>query len=748
MRPAYKQSREPVVQWLRNLPLASRLSEACPSESLSDLAALTQEQVREVCRLFFTDFEAFFLGELLQLKNALSMVQDRASNSKFMYQGNFGSKKDFHTPLYNEIGAPNTNWLLGMKLEHIMNSDRFTTGNYNIETCPEDEWALAADGKLPRIEHLGGGRNIRNIDELMGLEESVKAGLTRAEVIALVLYTGPMYQIYNTILRKYPSKNYESMKAKDSLFSTTICVLVSAIQKLARVMVLEPGTLLYRGIAGNMELPTRFTTPDEHGCLGVMEYGFMSTTADWSTAVSYANGCLMKILAIDVGAVDRGADISKYSQYPGEKEFLWVPHSFLEPVGGSELRITEKGVVQVIKVKVNANTMTVTIDEYEQRQKELHMASFKVQMQDLRIRLDEMSSTTKDELTLKRFVAKCVEEFEEVRRRHERRDAAEYNKDAVNRNLVTEMLDSKKYSLGKMEYLLACSSINEEDYLAKPMRICFRDFMCSVMQSLKASPSRVRALDMCKVHDLLLQDVFETNELGETPLIAACAEGVTDDQIELLLEAGSEVNAIMDYSGNLRKLMTPLLTASLYGRPSTVSMLAAHGGDIRAINGEGVSCVWFAALGGHTTVVELLAGLGADVNTPHIDGRTPIFIAAQKGHRSVVEVLARLGADINAASKDGRTPMFIAALKGHTSVVEALAGVGADVNIPDNDECTPMFIAAQKGHVATVEALLQLGAGTSAARQGMTAMDIAIENKHAGVVQVFKAAGAQYSRWM
>ena len=91
--------------------------------------------------------------------------------------------------------------------------------------------------------------------------------------------------------------------------------------------------------------------------------------------------------------MDRGADLSRYSQYPGEKEVLFTPRSFLEPVGNFDLRLTEKGVVQVMSMKVNANLKAVTIEEYEQRKKQLHMASFKVQMEDLLVQLNQVSES-------------------------------------------------------------------------------------------------------------------------------------------------------------------------------------------------------------------------------------------------------------------------------------------------------------------------------------------------------------------
>ena len=55
---------------------------------------------------------------------------------------------------------------------------------------------------------------------------------------------------------------------------------VSAVQKIARVMPIKPGTRLYRGLGGTVNLPDSFHHTDEHGCLGFAEWGFMSTTSE------------------------------------------------------------------------------------------------------------------------------------------------------------------------------------------------------------------------------------------------------------------------------------------------------------------------------------------------------------------------------------------------------------------------------------------------------------------------------------
>ena len=83
-----------------------------------------------------------------------------------------------------------------------------------------------------------------------------------------------------------------------------------------------------------MSFPTSFYESDTHGCRGFAEWGFMSTTANRDIAIQYSGVKDAKkeatVLEIHTSSVDRGACIQDYSQYQDEREYLWVPLSFLE----------------------------------------------------------------------------------------------------------------------------------------------------------------------------------------------------------------------------------------------------------------------------------------------------------------------------------------------------------------------------------------------------------------------------------
>ena len=154
------------------------------------------------------------------------------------------------------------------------------------------------------------------------LREQSFESLTMDEFYGGRLYTGPLYVKYNAVLRaltKVPFLVGKCQKlTQGNLYTTTIHVINSCILKLGRLM--HPARV-YRGMAGGMLPPEFFSTRGESGdvsgrkFLGVVEFGFMSTTVDKSVALDYASsGEASAIFEMQLGMIDRGADISWLSQ--------------------------------------------------------------------------------------------------------------------------------------------------------------------------------------------------------------------------------------------------------------------------------------------------------------------------------------------------------------------------------------------------------------------------------------------------
>ncbi len=136
--------------------------------------------------------------------------------------------------------------------------------------------------------------------------------------------------MYNTVLRRFPKEKYDMLQRGrggkgGNLYTTTIYVLVSAVLRMARRTKLRAGTKLYRGLGGDRTFPPSFRDCDALGRKGILEWGFMSTTMDKEQAIKYCGIKQKKpvptILELDSGSLDRGADISSLSQYPGGSLF-------------------------------------------------------------------------------------------------------------------------------------------------------------------------------------------------------------------------------------------------------------------------------------------------------------------------------------------------------------------------------------------------------------------------------------------
>ena len=92
-------------------------------------------------------------------------------------------------------GAAHIDFESAMKLEHCDNpcsDDPFKASNYEIETTSKKEWWYVQTPEECPAHQRGGGRTIKNLNDLMKETARISAKLILEEVIATVLYTGPM----------------------------------------------------------------------------------------------------------------------------------------------------------------------------------------------------------------------------------------------------------------------------------------------------------------------------------------------------------------------------------------------------------------------------------------------------------------------------------------------------------------------------------------------------------------------------
>lgn len=112
--------------------------------------------------------------------------------------------------------------------------------------------------------------------------------------------------------------------------------------------------------------------------MGGIERGFMSTTTDHDVAMSYAaagagdqpivggsteddwssdSSARGVLFEIEQGAIDRGADISMFSQYPHEREVLWPPLTSLQVTSSRVV-----GTATIVRVRANVNHTNLPIE--------------------------------------------------------------------------------------------------------------------------------------------------------------------------------------------------------------------------------------------------------------------------------------------------------------------------------------------------------------------------------------------------
>jgi ankyrin repeat protein len=152
-------------------------------------------------------------------------------------------------------------------------------------------------------------------------------------------------------------------------------------------------------------------------------------------------------------------------------------------------------------------------------------------------------------------------------------------------------------------------------------------------------------------------------------------------------------------------------------------------------------------------VAQRLIERGADVNLLGRSGVSPISAAAFRGNVAIVDALLARGAADRESDKTGKTPVVYAVAAARFDVVERLLARHTDVNLRyPNDltllmwACGPDQAAPEADAVKVVQRLLEAGAAIDDRDdRGRTALMIAAEGGHAGIVDLLLARGADRS---
>ncbi|MFP3990703.1 ankyrin repeat domain-containing protein [Streptomyces sp. E11-3] len=165
-----------------------------------------------------------------------------------------------------------------------------------------------------------------------------------------------------------------------------------------------------------------------------------------------------------------------------------------------------------------------------------------------------------------------------------------------------------------------------------------------------------------------------------------------------------------DQSGLVSGLVSELFGAVYDGADDEVVRLLRAGVSAEAMDADGVTALYVAAVTDEPGIVRLLLAAGAHPDRLSEGTDLPLCGAACGGHTEVVRSLLAAGARADLAEEFGFTALSWAVQLGRAAVAEALLSGGADPGLPGPDGRPPLVAAACRGSVDTVRALLRHGA--------------------------------------
>jgi hypothetical protein len=297
-----------------------------------------------------------------------------------------GLLNDMILGIQERIGSSESNETIldQMETEHLrFKNVEFISGNYSIHTTSEREWLLVAEGKLehfqpPVTQDVDARRRVpaewwtdarqtgylhsdvtddKERSRRVVAQLAAENDLSVEEVIAIILYTGPMYVVYNAILERFPPQIFDLFHGG---FKTTILVVDSALRKLSQKKFLS---ILYRGTGGRHRIPDQFWQGD-----GFVLPGFTSTSSNKIESLKYSGAmhhdrphyAVFRFVAKDGKSIP-AAGVKALSQFPHEQEYTVPPLSFVEPTVPIQVDIVmfEGKEVPVISATITASVQTL-----------------------------------------------------------------------------------------------------------------------------------------------------------------------------------------------------------------------------------------------------------------------------------------------------------------------------------------------------------------------------------------------------
>ncbi len=551
------------------------------------------------------------------------------------------------------------------------------------------------------------GRRKLTISGLMNDAKVREAMLRVEEVVQAYQYTGPLFQIWNGVLRRMPFSKTDGLNK----YTTSIHTLVSAVVKLSRKTVIPVSRKVYRGLGG-LTLDDQWFEEDERGVKGAVELGFLSTTFNRSVALMYSGVKRNKgvVFEIDIGSIDCGAQLNNVSQYPGEDEMLFGPLSNLETTG-TRLETFEGKNVIVVGLKINSNLKASEIDDMIGKRKQMLASIRDSACEELAfdikiLAFDEIASLISadiDGITESEVQQVKDELQDELEDTFERKKSDWFNSDE-NFKLVLEQISGIKRS--KIRSLIR--RWKKKNDLKKG----FESGTFILQQAVLRMAMRGRGdlIQILRVSGATLHGLVD--EQGRNLLHLACENGAQ----ELVLKILHDRNFAKNHLKAIFLLLSGLPLLSIFilimGISSCLKYNLFFNVKFHEENFQD-QCIGFITFGVILLIGSLVMSLGGWVVLVYGSGRNVGLIKVQPGSSSIFTFFEsirkvikkkKLGpiwnylqdsskVNINAQDNFGSTPLHYASKKGELDILCILLNFKAKENLKDKDGKLPVDVA-------------------------------------------------------
>ncbi|CAC5415484.1 unnamed protein product [Mytilus coruscus] len=246
-----------------------------------------------------------------------------------------------------------------------------------------------------------------------------------------------------------------------------------------------------------------------------------------------------------------------------------------------------------------------------------------------------------------------------------------------------------------------------------------------------------------EIVELLLKkkkdEMFKSDNLGQSPIIIASLQGETEVVESLLLFDNKQYLQKQVHETD-KKGFTPFLAACVNAHVETARFLIANGSYILHSDNDGRTALFIACEKGHTKIVEILMIKGNKniIDKSDWHKKTPLYIACAEKRTKIVETLIKYGAEINNRDEDKKTPLYVACERGNYDIVKLLLDNKADINTCDRHKKLPLHVACKGGDTNLVELLYghHKASSPNCNQWNETALSIARKQGHDDIVKI------------